>query len=460
MKRLVLVLTVALAAILIAPAGSNAQAGFGREITFDAFYSALGPLGEWITVDAGVYAWRPLGVVPDWRPYWSGRWIWTDDGWYWDSDEPWAWATYHYGRWYFDDYYGWIWTPGYEWAPAWVEWRHGGDYVGWAPLGPYAMFNFHFGIYYSHRWSTPYHYWSFVDCHHMMHHHVNEYVYRTEHNPRFIGQTRRAGSVDHDRGRLVSRGPDVREIERRGDIRVPRTRLVDVESNDQLRGALTRDRAQIGVYRPRVGEGTASGRSGRPDNLRDRERMPSLDTRQMDVRRGDVARESGRQSSGSVRQGEQRSGDRNSRWFEVNPSRSGEDVNRSAQQGSRNGGYQDRSAYDRRAGQRREGVSGGSQQQRSQDRSSVERRSEQQQRSLSGTQQRSQERPTLERRAEPQQQRSLSGTQQRSQERSSGERMDRPSVRQQSEGSSSGRSAARESGGGSGDRSPSRGRGR
>jgi hypothetical protein len=436
MKRLVLVLTLALGATLITPASSNAQVGFGGHITFDAFYSALGPFGEWITVDAGVYSWRPLGVVPDWRPYWDGRWIWTDDGWYWDSDEPWAWATYHYGRWYYDDYYGWIWTPGYEWAPAWVEWRYGGNYVGWAPLGPYAVFDIHVGIHYSHHWVTPYHYWSFVDCGRIMHHHVNQYVYRTEHNTRFIGQTRRAGSVRHDNGRVVSRGPGVGYIERRGDIRVPRTRLVDVESNDRIRGARTGDGDQIGVYRPRVGEGVANGRSGRPDNLRDRERMPSLDTRQMDVRRGDVARESGREagrnSSGSVRQGEQRSGDRNSRWFEVNPPRREQDVNRSTPQGSRNGG--------------------------SQDRSSVERRSGQQQQSWGGAQQRSQERPAVERRAEKQQQRSWSGTPQRSQERRSNERMSSPSVRQQSGGSPAGRSEGRGSGGGSGDRSPSRGR--
>ena len=32
------------------------------------------------------------------------------------------------------DSYGWVWVPGYEWGPAWVSWRTGGDYVGWAPL--------------------------------------------------------------------------------------------------------------------------------------------------------------------------------------------------------------------------------------------------------------------------------------------------------------------------------------
>src|SRR5262245_22210570 len=29
-----------------------------------------------------------------------------------------------------------FWIPGDEWAPAWVNWRYGDDYVGWAPLPP------------------------------------------------------------------------------------------------------------------------------------------------------------------------------------------------------------------------------------------------------------------------------------------------------------------------------------
>src|SRR5207248_3283991 len=30
----------------------------------------------------------------------------------------------------------WCWVPGYEWGPAWVSWRTGGNYVGWAPPPP------------------------------------------------------------------------------------------------------------------------------------------------------------------------------------------------------------------------------------------------------------------------------------------------------------------------------------
>src|SRR5258708_33181824 len=54
------------------------------------------------------------------------------------SEEPFGWATYHYGRWARIRGVGWVWVPGSEWAPAWVSWRRSPDYVGWAPLPPEA----------------------------------------------------------------------------------------------------------------------------------------------------------------------------------------------------------------------------------------------------------------------------------------------------------------------------------
>jgi len=32
--------------------------------------------------------------------------------------------------------HGWLWIPGSDWGPAWVSWRSGEGYYGWAPLGP------------------------------------------------------------------------------------------------------------------------------------------------------------------------------------------------------------------------------------------------------------------------------------------------------------------------------------
>jgi hypothetical protein len=103
--------------------------------TLETFQAPLSPYGEWVVAGGYGNVWRPR-VAAGWRPYYYGRWEWTNEGWLWVSDEPYGWAVYHYGRWAHDPYYGWIWVPGYEWAPAWVSWRTSGDVVGWAPLAP------------------------------------------------------------------------------------------------------------------------------------------------------------------------------------------------------------------------------------------------------------------------------------------------------------------------------------
>jgi hypothetical protein len=130
------------AALALAPAAraladpGSAGAPDPRAARLAEFRSALAPYGEWLQVAGAGPAWRPSGVEPEWRPYLHGSWTWTEDGWFWVTDEPWGWATYHYGRWLFDDESGWVWLPGTTWAPAWVAWRWCDEAVGWAPLPP------------------------------------------------------------------------------------------------------------------------------------------------------------------------------------------------------------------------------------------------------------------------------------------------------------------------------------
>jgi hypothetical protein len=126
-------------------------------VTFETFRDGLAPYGEWVTVNGYGRVWRPLHVAAGWRPYYQGRWEWTDEGWLWASEEPWGWAAYHYGRWSQDTYYGWIWIPGYQWAPAWVSWRYSPDYIGWAPLGPGSSV-------YVTSYPAVYNWWTFVPC--------------------------------------------------------------------------------------------------------------------------------------------------------------------------------------------------------------------------------------------------------------------------------------------------------
>jgi hypothetical protein len=105
------------------------------------FYEPLAPHGRWLDVAGYGRVWMPNGVAADWRPYADGHWERTEAGWFWVSDEPWAWAAYHYGRWDSSPELGWFWIPQTQWAPAWVAWRRGGDYVGWAPLPPRERFS-------------------------------------------------------------------------------------------------------------------------------------------------------------------------------------------------------------------------------------------------------------------------------------------------------------------------------
>ncbi|MGC8990539.1 MAG: DUF6600 domain-containing protein [Verrucomicrobiia bacterium] len=108
------------------------------------FYDALTPYGRWILIEDGRWCWQPAVVVatPGWRPYWdSGYWVWTDYGWYWYSEYPWGWAVFHYGRWHLHPRHGWVWVPDRVWGPAWVVWRTGGEYCGWAPLPPGVVYD-------------------------------------------------------------------------------------------------------------------------------------------------------------------------------------------------------------------------------------------------------------------------------------------------------------------------------
>src|SRR5471032_1889747 len=113
--------------------------------SFQTFYDQLGDQGTWVQTDDYGYVFQPNVSDPNWAPYTDGHWVYTDAGWTWVSDEPWGWATYHYGRWANIDGTGWVWVPGYRWAPAWVSWRYGGGYAGWAPLPPESFIGAEYG---------------------------------------------------------------------------------------------------------------------------------------------------------------------------------------------------------------------------------------------------------------------------------------------------------------------------
>ncbi|MCJ7466103.1 MAG: hypothetical protein MUO53_05345 [Maribacter sp.] len=141
---------------------AQAQVGISASITFQNFYDDLAPYGNWIEYPGYGHVWHP-SVAGDFRPYLTnGYWNYTDEGWLWNSNYPWGWAPFHYGRWIFDNYYGWFWIPGYEWSPAWVTWGDYDDYYAWAPLMPNVNVGFAFN-----SWRPSSFYWNVVGRDHM-----------------------------------------------------------------------------------------------------------------------------------------------------------------------------------------------------------------------------------------------------------------------------------------------------
>jgi len=235
------------------------------------FQAPLTPYGEWIDCNYG-YVWRPYSVGAHWRPYMHGRWVWTSYGWYWTSYEPYGWAVYHYGRWTYDDYYGWIWIPDEVWGPAWVEWRYDDDYIGWAPLTPYATFDVSFGVTLSHGWVAPVHYWNFVPCRNFTVAQVDAYVQPVEQTRRFFGSTRVVPSIRTESNRVVNRGVDLGFIERKSGSRIKRIDVVETNRGTGDRVVRGQNSDRVEVYRPEIGR-TRGGENSQPREQPHRDMM-------------------------------------------------------------------------------------------------------------------------------------------------------------------------------------------
>ena len=108
------------------------------------FYEELKSLGNWYEDPDYGPAWYPTQDPnqPDkvydatFRPYLDGRWNLTEQGFVFETTEPWGWAAYHYGNWALDKEGRWVWVPGRTWYPNTVNFKTSEEYVGWAPLPP------------------------------------------------------------------------------------------------------------------------------------------------------------------------------------------------------------------------------------------------------------------------------------------------------------------------------------
>lgn len=235
-------------AILIGVVGlsvSSSKAQGRNNISLQVFYDELSYHGDWVTHSEYGYVWRP-NVGRDFRPYYTnGRWVMTEYGNTWVSDFEWGWAPFHYGRWFYDDYDGWLWMPDTEWGPAWVDWRTGGGYYGWAPLAPRISISVSIGPRY-----YPDFYWVFVPQRYIYYNNYHRYWVPTR-NVTIIRNTTIINNIYVNKNVRYVSGPSVRDVRRatRQDVRVHRI-------NDVSRPTASRvERNTLNVYRPQVDRG-------------------------------------------------------------------------------------------------------------------------------------------------------------------------------------------------------------
>src|SRR6266403_627269 len=206
---------------------ARAVSGAGPTSGYSTFYTKLEPHGAWLeTADYG-YVWQPREAESSrsWRPYTNGRWAYTDAGWTWISEEPFGWATYHYGRWTRLRGIGWVWVPGNQWASAWVSWRKSNDYVGWAPLPPEAQFDQRTGI---HNWSDNYYeigpdQYCFVATREFGAQRAESTILPPERNVAIVNQTTNVTNITYKNTTIVNEGPNYDEV--RAQSREPMQRF-------------------------------------------------------------------------------------------------------------------------------------------------------------------------------------------------------------------------------------------
>jgi hypothetical protein len=226
MKRMLLAVAVLALAF---PAFQKVEAR--TDISIDFFYDNLSDGGSWIEVGDYGYCWQPSVAAsnPRWRPYSDGYWAYTDFGWTWISYEDFGWATYLYGRWIRLRGRGWAWVPGREWGPAWVSWRTGGGYVGWAPLPPrYA------GEYWDESPITARvdidfdigpAYYNFIDVRYIGEPVLRERIFAPEQNVTYIARTVNVTNITYNNSAVYSYGPDFNTVSRYSNRAIQRLSL-------------------------------------------------------------------------------------------------------------------------------------------------------------------------------------------------------------------------------------------
>jgi hypothetical protein len=110
-------------------------------------------------------------------------------------------------------------VPGRDWGPAWVSWRTGGDYVGWAPLPPrragdifvdFTPINSQVDIDFDIGPAT----YNFIDVRYIGEPVLRERIFATDQNVTYITKTVNVTNITYTNSTVYNYGPDYNILSR------------------------------------------------------------------------------------------------------------------------------------------------------------------------------------------------------------------------------------------------------
>ncbi|WP_372818881.1 DUF6600 domain-containing protein [Pedobacter sp.] len=250
MKNMIKLPAIVLGLMLLLTGTTQKVMAQQEDVSLQSFYDELSPYGTWIQDPQYGYVWRPDVDQEDFRPYYSnGRWAMTEYGNTWVSNYDWGWAPFHYGRWIYNSYNQWVWIPDTVWGPAWVSWRSGGGYYGWAPLGP----SIHIGINIGRGgYRIPDMCWNFIPYSNI---YYNSYPrYYGGRNRIYIQNTVIINNTYVRNNRTYYTGPRAEEVRRATNQNVT---VYNVNRSSRP-GASRIDNNTVNIYNPRPSRGTSN----------------------------------------------------------------------------------------------------------------------------------------------------------------------------------------------------------
>jgi len=152
-------------------------------------------------------------------------------------------------------------VPGYEWAPAWVNWRSNSQYYGWAPMCPQGRN----GRYYEIRNDQ----WAFVPHQYITRRNVNNYYVNQQNNTTIINNTTEINKVRIiNKNTKYEEGPNVADVEKvtNTKIRALQVKQSSVPGTKLQNGALK-------IYKPTVQNNT--GENSKPPKVVEAGTLPA-----------------------------------------------------------------------------------------------------------------------------------------------------------------------------------------